>query len=334
MKLPEKISIILPFYNEQDIIAETFTEVFNFARQNLQWYEILFIDDGSQDRGPQIIKDLIQEKGDTNIKLISFRRNFGQTAAMSAGFENATGDIFIPMDADMQNDPADIPKLVEKMREGYDIVSGWRKNRKDRALIRKFPSKIANWLIRKTTGVKIKDYGCTLKAYKSEIMSYIKLYGDLHRFIPAVASTYGAKITDVVVNHRERTKGKSKYGLSRVFKVLLDLIAVHFFMKYMTKPIRYFGGTGILMMMASVGMFGWTLFDKIYHNIWVHKNPLFMIGIFFFIVGLQLIFMGLVSEVLTRIYYESQEKKIYTVKEEFKFVPTQLPNKDITVGIT
>ena len=238
-----KVSVVVPLLNEQDNIQPLYQQLTQ-TLSNKYDYEIIFIDDGSTDNSLNILRGL--QKSDPKLRVISFRRNFGQTAALSAGFEHAKGDIIIAIDADLQNDPADIPKMIDKLNEGFDVVSGWRKKRHDKAITRLLPSKIANWLISKSTGVKLHDFGCTLKAYRKEVLTQTRLYGEMHRFIPALASWSGAKIAEMVVNHRPRTAGVAKYGLGRTWKVMLDLITVEFLGSFSTKPIYIFGGLGLL----------------------------------------------------------------------------------------
>ncbi len=315
MKKDNFISIVIPVYNEEENLEELVKELKTSLKfQKIDNYEIILVDDGSEDKSWEIIRKFSEK--DKNIKGIRFTRNFGQTSAIYAGFQNANGDIIITLDADLQNDPSDIKKLIKLMEKGYDVVSGWRKERKDPFLTRILPSKIANWIIGIVTGVKLHDYGCTLKAYKKEIVKNIKLYGEMHRFLPALAHMVGAKITEIPVNHRERKRGKSKYGLSRTFKVILDLFTVKFLGAFQTKPIYLFGGIGIMLCFIGILFALWTLYDKIFLNVWVHKNPKILISFMFFPMGVQFILMGLIAELLVRAYFESQDKKPYIIKEK------------------
>lgn len=308
-----EISIILPVYNEEESLVELHSKLTNTLTNLGKLYEIIYVDDGSNDRSFEILDEIA--KADERVKVIQFRRNFGQTAAIAAGFDYAKGEILIPMDADLQNDPEDIPKLLNKIEEGYDVVSGWRKNRQDKWITRRIPSVLANKLISWVTGVRLHDYGCTLKAYRREIIEDIKLYGEMHRFIPVYAFLAGGKITELVVTHHPRRYGKTKYGLSRTLKVILDLFTIKFFGSYATKPIYAFGGFGILLCLAGVIIGAVTLFQKYAYNVWVHKNPLLLLAVFLAIVGVQLIMMGLLAEIIIRTYYESQAKPVYLVKK-------------------
>lgn len=319
---PEKlydISILVPFFNEEENIVENFEQIKAVIDQLKEKVEVIYVNDGSKDKGPELLKEQI--KTDGRFKMISFVRNFGQTAAMEAAFKEAQGKVYITLDADNQNDPRDIPLLMEKINEGYDVVSGWRQKRKDGLFLRKLPSIMANWLISKVTSVKLKDYGCTLKAYRSFYLDQVNLYGEMHRFIPAYAKYAGAKVTEVAVNHRARTKGYSKYGINRTFKVLLDLITVKFLGDYSTKPIYFFGGLGFIFMMISIFVALFVLVQKFCWSppVMVHKNPLFMLSLFIFMLSGVLIMMGLIAEVLMRTYHESQNKKPYRIAEKVGF---------------
>ncbi len=307
------LSVVIPVYNEEENIESLYKELKEVLESMGISYEIIFVDDGSTDKSGRIL-DAIAEK-DGSVVVIHFRRNYGQTAAISAGFDYAKGDIIVTMDADLQNDPHDIPKLLEKINEGYDIVSGWRKERKDPYWSRVFPSNIANWIISKITGIYLHDYGCTLKAYKKEIAKEIKLYGELHRFIPALASEIGVKIAEIPVNHRPRYKGESKYGLARVFKVLLDLMVVKFLLSYKSRPIRILGGIGFILFMIGFLPFSYLLLKKIVWGVAIGHRPLLLISVLFILAGIQFISMGLLGEMTMRIYFESQGKKPYYIKE-------------------
>ena len=313
MKRKIDISIVIPLYNEEENVELLYESVSSALKQSGKQWEIIMVDDGSSDATFKILKKIAaEEKG---AKVISFRRNFGQTAAMAAGFDHAAGDVVIPMDGDLQNDPQDIPKLLAKIEEGYDVVSGWRKDRKDRFINRKLPSMIANWLISRITGVHLHDYGCTLKAYRKEVLENINLYGEMHRFIPALASLNGARVTEIPVNHRERKFGTSKYGISRTFKVILDLVTVKFLLSYSTKPIQVFGGLGLMSLLLSFLSFVEISISKFLYSVDVTGNPFFLLSILFALIGIQFITMGLLGEINIRTYYESQGKPIYAIKE-------------------
>lgn len=308
-----EISIVLPIFNEKENITILYDELKKVLGSMSQNYEIIMIDDGSNDGSDDIIKQIANS--DSSVTALFFRRNFGQTAAMDAGFKQSKGKIVIPLDADLQNDPADIPRLLAKLDQGYDVVKGWRKNRKDKNLTRKIPSKIANFIIRRSTGVNIHDYGCTLTAFKSEILKDINLYGEMHRFIPVYAAMVGGKITEIKVNHRERKYGKTKYNLSRTFKVIFDLLTVKFFAGYTTKPLYFFGKWGFVSFFVSLLFLFGTTYKKFALNVDVHRNPMFLIAIFFGLAGIQMILMGLLAEVIVRNYYESRGKTFYIIKE-------------------
>ena len=313
MKREIDISIVIPLYNEEENIVILYESVSKALKESGRQWEIIMVDDGSSDETLPILKKIAA--GETSVKVISFRRNFGQTAAMAAGFDNAEGEVIIPMDGDLQNDPDDISKLLEKVEEGFDVVSGWRKDRKDRFINRKLPSMIANWLISRITGVHLHDYGCTLKAYRREVLDNINLYGEMHRFIPALASLNGARVTEIPVNHRERKYGTSKYGISRTFKVILDLVTVKFLLSYSTKPIQIFGGLGLISLALSFMSFVEISISKLFYNTDITGNPFFLLSILFALIGIQFITMGLLGEINIRTYYESQGKPIYVVKE-------------------
>lgn len=312
-----KISVVLPVYNEEKNIPQLYAELKTVLNKIGGEYEIICVDDHSTDDSLKILKKIATE--DKNLKISSFKWNSGQTAAMSAGIKIASGDIIIPMDSDLQNDPKDIPNFLSKLDEGFDVVSGWRKNRKDFTLSRKLPSYIANILIRNITGVKIHDYGCSMKAYRSEIIKDVLLYGEMHRFIPAYTAWHGGKITEIVVNHRPRVNGKTNYGITRTFYVLLDLVVVKFLSKYMNKPMHFFGGLGFLSL--GFGLFAGILsvFLKMIHSRDFVETPLPIFSALFIIVGVVLVAMGVISEMIMRVYYESQGKTPYNVRETINF---------------
>jgi glycosyltransferase involved in cell wall biosynthesis len=312
MEKVKKVSIVIPVFNEEENVPILYDKLKKVLDNPGIDYEIIFVDDGSTDRTREILEEIASK--DKRVKVIEFARNFGQTSAMMAGMDFATGDVIITMDGDLQNDPEDIPRLLEKIEEGYDVVSGWRKNRKDAAISRKLPSKIANWLIGKITGVRIHDYGCTLKAYRSDVIKKVRLYGELHRFIPALASTVTStsKIIEIPVKHHPRIYGKSKYGISRTFKVLADLIFIWFLKKFMQKPIHFFGILGLILLLIGSASFLYLVGLKLSgHSI--GGRPLLIISVLFILSGLQMFTTGIISEILMRIYYESQNKTPYVV---------------------
>lgn len=279
---------------------------------NKTW-EAIFVDDGSWDKSLSVLEPYAQ-KDPEHVRVVSFRRNFGQTAAIAAGIDYSQGDIIVLLDADMQNDPADIPLLLSKLDEGYDLVSGWRKNRKDNAVTRNFPSMLANRLISYVTSVQLHDYGCTLKAYRRPVLEGFRLYGEMHRFIPVFANSVGARITEVVVNHHPRRFGKTKYGLERTAKVILDLFTVKFLVSYASKPIYLFGGAGGGLMIISALIMAYLFFRRIFFLVGVTGSPLFQTSVMFFILGFQSMLMGLIAELLVRTYHESQRKPTYVVR--------------------
>ena len=308
-----KISVILPVLNEEDNLVALNDEITSVLNGMQNEYEIIYIDDGSTDRSFEILADLRDK--DDRIKVIQFRRNFGQTAGLAAGFDYAEGDVTITLDADRQNDPRDIPMLLEKMDEGYDLVSGWRYDRQDAWLSRKLPSKIANWLISRITGVKLHDYGCSLKAFHTDVIENIQLYGEMHRFIPAIASWGGVQLAEVKVNHRPRVAGTSKYGISRTFRVILDLITVKFLLQYSARPIHFFGGFGMLSGVAGFLIALVMTIQKLFFGIGMGDRPLLLLAILLMFIGLQFITFGLLGELMTRTYHEAQGKPIYVVRK-------------------
>lgn len=310
--MKESVSIVIPVFEEEESIPHLYASIKAVMEPLGRKYEILFVDDGSRDGSFNALK-AIQVK-DPTVVVVSFRRNFGQTAAMAAGFQYANGDIIVTMDADLQNDPNDIPRLLEKAKE-FDVVSGWRKNRQDKFLSRRLPSIMANWLISKVTGVALHDYGCTLKAYRKEVIKDVRLYGEMHRFIPAMASWVGASITEVETTHHARQFGKSKYGISRTIRVLLDLITVKFLQSFSTRPIHAFGSVGLLLSLAGFAIGIYLSFDKLVLGNNIGGRPLLSLGVLLIILGVQLIVLGLLGEMLARVYHESQGKPIFTVRK-------------------
>jgi glycosyltransferase involved in cell wall biosynthesis len=307
-----RLSVVVPLLDEEDNLPALYEQI-KRALEGRYDYEIIFVDDGSTDGSFKILKDL--HTSDPRVRVIRFRRNFGQTAALSAGFAHAKGDVIIAMDADLQNDPADIPMLVAKLDEGYDVVSGWRLKRQDKALTRRLPSKIANGLISWITQVKLHDFGCTLKAYRREVLAETRLYGEMHRFIPALASWSGAKVTECVVNHRPRTAGKAKYGLERTLKVVLDLITIKFLGSFSTKPIYIFGGLGMFSALTSLLTGLTVIYQKLHSDFPMNRNPLLLLTAVLMITTVQFILMGLLAELLVRTYHESQNRPTYVIKE-------------------
>ena len=311
-KQSPEISVVVPLLDEQDNLGLLYEQISQTLADEYS-YEIIFVDDGSNDDSFTVLANV--QKNDNKVRIIRFRKNFGQTAALSAGFAHARGNIIVAIDADLQNDPADIPKMIAKLNEGFDVVSGWRKKRHDNTITRLLPSVIANWLISKITGVKLHDYGCTLKTYRREVLAETKLYGEMHRFIPALASWSGAKIAEMVVNHRPRTAGVAKYGLARTWKVLLDLLTVKFLGSFSTKPIYIFGGLGLLSAAGSIALGLTVLYQKFSLGTDMSGNPLLILTAVFIIATIQFILMGLLAELLVRTYHESQNRPTYVIKD-------------------
>lgn len=303
------LSVVAPIYNEAGNVTPLVEEIVETLKNYPAFWEIILVDDGSQDGSRSELEQMA--KKNSQIKPLFLKRNFGQTAALSAGIDASQGEVIVTMDADRQNDPADIPLLLNKMAEGYDVVSGWRKRRKDDFLTRTFPSRMANKLISFFTGVSLHDYGCSLKAYTRETISSFRLYGEMHRFLPALCTWRGAKVAEVPVNHRPRTQGVSKYGLNRIFRVLLDLLTVKFLLEYSTKPMRVFGTAGFVCTGLGLAISLYLTGLKLLAHENIGQRPLLFLGILLIIVGFQLIMLGLISELLVRIYYESQNKTVY-----------------------
>lgn len=311
------ISVILPVYNEVENLRPLLDELTGVLDALGRSYEIIAVDDGSTDGSRKLLRELADECGP--LRVILFRRNSGQTAAFDSGFRHGRGRIVVTMDADMQNDPADIPPMIAKLEEGYDFVSGWRRKRRDGFFLRRLPSRIANYIIRKVTRAPVHDLGCSLKVYKKEIADELRLYGEMHRFIAPLANNMGASIAEMEVHHRPRLRGVSKYGLSRTVKVVLDLLTIWFMRGYQTKPIYVFGGVGVAMLTAGFGTAAFVLYEKLALDIWVHKNPLFLVAILLSVVGVQFIGIGLIAEIIVRTYFESTDKTAYSVVERFGF---------------
>ncbi len=314
MKSNTHISIVIPAYNEEDNIPILYEKLKGVLERLGREYEIIFVDDGSVDRTWERLKEIAEK--DQRVKLIRFRKNYGQTAAMYAGFQHATGEVIITLDADLQNDPEDIPMLLQKLEEGYDIVSGWRRDRKDPFLSRRLPSMIANWIISKVTGVELHDYGCTLKAYRADIIKRLELYGDMHRFLPALTKRFGAKITEIPVRHHPRLYGKSKYGIGRTVRVILDIFLVKFLNEYINKPMYVFGTFGFILLSLGLLALFYLVFLKLFLDQDIGRRPLLILSVLFILAGIQLISTGVIAELLVRIYYRTKEDKPFVVEEK------------------
>jgi dolichol-phosphate mannosyltransferase len=307
------ISVLVPVYNEQENIPLLLTRLFDVLEGARQSFEIVAVNDGSRDQSSAVLKEWAARRPE--LKVVDFRRNFGQTAAIMAAIDHSKGEILVPIDADMQNDPGDVPRLVEKISEGFDVVSGWRKDRKDAPIKRNFVSRIANACISRVSGVHLHDYGCTLKAYRREVITGARLYGEMHRFIPIYATWMGARVTEMPVRHHPRKFGKSNYGLERIFKVMLDLTVVMFLHRYFVKPIYVFGGFGIFSFALSAASFIWMLYLKFFEGTSMSRTPLPLLTTLTILIGFISILMGLLAEMLVRIYFESQGRAAYVVRE-------------------
>jgi len=308
-----KLSITIPIYNEQDNILPLYDKLVATLEPIQKEFEIIMVNDGSADRSEEIL-NMLAEK-DSRVRVIHFRRNYGQTAAMMAGIDHSSGDIIIPMDGDNQNEPSDIPRLLEKINDGCDVVSGWRKERKDGRFSKVLPSIIANWLISRVTGVKLHDYGCSLKAYRNHVIKDVRLYGEMHRFIPIYAKWRGAKVAEIIVRHHPRRSGKTHYGLSRTFRVLSDLLLIRFLDKYSHNPIHLFGGFGMLNFLMAFLTFALMVYYKFWGGKTFIETPLPTLTVFFLLIGFMAILIGFVAEMLMRTYYESLHKKPYSIKK-------------------
>ena len=308
-----ELSVVIPVYNEEENVNQLCNKLANVLSLLCKTYEIVFIDDGSTDNTFSLLKEF--HRKDSCIKIIKFRRNFGQTAALSAGFDYAKGDVIITMDGDLQNDPEDIPLLLKKIKEGYDIVSGWRVNRKDPFFTKKLPSKFSNWLASKLTGVKLHDFGCMLKAYRREVVGNINLYGEMHRYIPALASWMGISIAEVKVKHHARKYGETKYGVFRLIRGFLDLIIVKFLLSYSTRPLQLFGIPGIISFLIGFFIGAYLTIERLVFSMGISNRPLILLAVLLLFLGVQFITMGLLGEIVVRTYYEVQNKPIYVVKE-------------------
>ncbi len=307
------LSLVIPVFNEEDNLSLLYQEITNVLATLKKRAEIIFIDDGSHDNSFTVLKKIRQQ--DNRVKLIRLRRNFGQTAALSAGFDYARGKIIITLDADLQNDPQDIPALLAKVEDGYDVVSGWRQKRQDKFFTRRLPSKVANRLISFLTGVRLHDYGCTLKAFRQEVIKGIRLYGELHRFIPAIASTMGVRIAEVKVNHRPRRYGRSKYTLFRLPRVVLDMLTVKFLLSYSTRPLQIFGFLGLLSGLIGFVIALWLSYQRLILKISSANRPILLLAVLLMVIGIQFVTLGLLAEIMVRTYHESTGKPIYHVRE-------------------
>ena len=321
-----EVSVFLPVFNEEPNLLPLHAKLDTALKALGRSAEIVYVDDGSTDGSLRVLREIARL--DPRVRVVALRRNYGQTAAMAAGIDAARGKVLIPMDADMQNDPADITRLLDKLDEGYDVVSGWRKNRKDKMVTRKIPSMIANRLISWIGGVPLHDYGCSLKAYRRESLEDVRLYGEMHRFIPIYASWAGARVAEIPVEHHARTMGKSKYGLSRTLKVVFDLMTIKFMASYHTKPIYVFGSFGMLAFAISMLAGLYAVFLKIFHKADFVQTPLPILAIVMFAVGVQFLLMGLLAEMLVRTYHESQAKPIYAVRERLGFAEGGIVNRE------
>ncbi len=310
--MPE-ISLVIPVYNEEGNLPNLYREITEVLEPYGRAYEIVFIDDGSTDASFALLSALHHK--DSRVRVVRFRKNFGQTAALAAGFAEARAPVIVTLDADLQNEPADIPRLAERLDAGFDIVCGWRKDRKDPFVSRILPSTIANWLISVTTGVRLHDYGCTLKAFRSDVVKNLHLYGEMHRFIPAVASSIGVSIDEVVVGHRPRSQGESKYGISRTFRVILDLMTVKFLLSYSSRPLQIFGSAGLLMGLVGVSFGAYLTWVKFGLGQPIGGRPLLLLASLLMLGGLQLVSLGLVGELLVRLNQESRTRPSYAIRE-------------------
>jgi glycosyltransferase involved in cell wall biosynthesis len=314
------ITIVLPVHNERDNLRPLLEEIEQALSPIGQDYEVIAVDDGSNDGSGRVLRELAAEK--RFLKVLVFRQNYGQSAAFDAGFRHATGRFVVTMDADLQNDPRDIPRMIDLIeREGYDFAAGRREGRLDGWLLRRLPSAFANAIIRRVTGTRLRDLGCSLKVYRRELTDELRLYGEMHRFIGVLVEGLGARTVEVPVHHRRRTAGQSKYGLTRVFKVLLDLLTVWFMRGYQTKPIYIFGGIGLVLGFASVGLSGLVLYQKLYNGVFVHRNPLFTLSMMLSVVAVQFLALGLLAEIVVRTYFESQRKAAYLIGDSIGFGP-------------
>ncbi|MCX6557512.1 MAG: glycosyltransferase family 2 protein [Candidatus Aminicenantes bacterium] len=323
------VSIVIPVFNEAENVGLLHEEIAAAIKNRPEDYEIIFVDDGSNDGSLPALKNICAQ--DPRVKIIQFRKNFGQSAAISAGFELCHGDVVITMDADLQNNPADIPLLVDKVEEGFDIVNGWRKDRHDKWLTRKVPSFFGNKLISWITGTRLHDYGCTLRGFRSDVVKNLKLYGEMHRYIPAIASRMGIRSTEIAVNHRARQFGKSKYGLGRTFRVVIDLISLKFLLAYSHRPLQIFGGAGLLMILTGLGCGLVLTYEKFVLNQGIAGRPLLFFTLLMIFLGFQSISLGLLAEMLSRIYHEGFDKNEYAIRELIGFADENIDDRPRTL---
>jgi glycosyltransferase involved in cell wall biosynthesis len=331
MSDPLDLSIVIPAYNEAESLRALHAEIGDVLSTLGKSYEVIVVDDGSDDDTFDTLKELAAI--DPHVIAVQMRRNFGQTAAFAAGFELARGDVVITLDADGQNDPADIPALLDQIDAGYDIASGWRIHRKESFIMRRTPSIIANWILARQTGVRLHDSGCSLKAYRSEVVKHVRLYGEMHRFIPALASGMGVRVAEVPVNHRARRYGKSKYGITRTIRVILDLFTLNFLLGFQAKPMQLFGGIGLFTGGLGFIILAYLAFLKIFEHISLSSRPLLWLGVLLVIVGVQFIFFGLIAEMMTRTYHESTKRPTYHIREiinapTYSHTPIRVPTSD------
>jgi glycosyltransferase involved in cell wall biosynthesis len=313
-----KYSVVVPLYNEQAVVEELYERLTKVMKQTGQNYELLLVEDGSSDATLEKLQDIAER--DEHVVVVELRRNFGQTPALAAGFDHASGEIIISMDGDLQHQPEEIPNFLKKMDEGYDVVSGWREKRVDNLIMRKIPSRAANWLAAKVSGVDIHDFGTTFKAYRRQIIQDLRLYGEMHRFIPALVSASGGKIVEIPIKNIERPSGKSNYGISRTFRVAFDLITLRFLLGYITRPLHFFGKAAFYGIVAACLIFAYVLFDKFYFNvpILLAHGPLAAAGIMLLLIGLIFISTGLIGEMISRVYFEATDRKIYAVRNIYR----------------
>jgi len=308
-------SVVVPLYNEAKVVDELYTRLTKVMTETGLRYELVFVEDGSTDNTLELLKAIAA--ADSHIVIVQLRRNFGQTPALAAGFDNATGEIIISMDGDLQHLPEEIPAFLEKLKEGYDVVSGWREKRVDNLIMRKIPSRIANWIASKVSGVDIHDFGTTFKAYRRRVIEDLNLYGEMHRFIPALLSDGGARIIEVPITNIERPHGKSSYGISRTFKVAFDLVTLKFLLGYATRPLHFFGRPALYSFLLSFALAAYILFDKLYYNvpIFIAHGPLAMLSAILLLIGFGFVSTGLIGELISRVYFEATQRKIYTVRK-------------------
>ena len=311
-------SVVVPLYNEAKVVDELYSRLTKVMQQTGLTYELIFIEDGSSDNTLELLESIVEK--DDHVVVVELRRNFGQTPALAAGFDNAGGQIIISMDGDLQHVPEEIPNFLEKLKEGYDVVSGWRENRVDNLVMRKIPSRAANWIASKVSGIDIHDFGTTFKAYKREIIEDLNLYGEMHRFIPALLAGDGVRIVEIPIKNIERPHGTSNYGISRTFRVAFDLITLKFLLGYITRPLHFFGKATLYSFIAAFLLSGYILFDKIFYNvpILVGHGPLALLAIILLLIGFGFISTGLIGELISRVYFEATPKKIYTVRKTYR----------------